>query len=108
MWTEGERFKYACLVPAPTESYCLQFEITALSYGRGPRIEANMDDSGGDLAPPTKAEQESMAEFWAMEEANTPKGWGDEQEIDYAELSSKRMESSQNPGKNLRVIFVVS
>ena len=58
-----------------------------------------MDDSGGNFAPPTKAEQESMAKFWAMEEANAPKGWGDEQEIDYAEISSKRTENSQNPGQ---------
>lgn len=86
----------------------LQLEITALSYGKGPRIEAGAEegaDGGKNLfygkgfrasfdadgaPPPSKDEQESMAKFWAMEEANTPKGWDDEEELDYAEITSKR------------------
>jgi hypothetical protein len=78
----------------------MQLEITALSYGRGPRIEASMDESGGNLAPPTEEEQESMARFWAMEEANIPKGWGDDQEIDYAEISSKRKAADVDESRN--------
>ena len=31
-----------------------------------------------------------MAMLWAIEEKSTPKGWEDEQEIDYAAISSKR------------------
>lgn len=50
------------------------------------------------LNPPTEEEQESMARFWAMEEANSPKGWEDEEEIDYAEINKK---SAMNRGKNV-------
>lgn len=59
-----------------------QLEITALSYGKGPRES---------ISPPTQDEQETMANIWAMEEVNSPSGWENEQEIDYAELASKRM-----------------
>ena len=59
-----------------------QLEITALSYGKGPRES---------ISPPTQDEQETMANLWAMEEVNSPPGWENEQEIDYAELASKRM-----------------
>ena len=91
----------------------LQLEITALSYDKGPRIEAGAEegaDGGGKnlfygkgfrasfdadgAPPPSKGEQESMARFWAMEEANAPKGWDDEEELDYTEITSKRKAAS--------------
>ncbi len=62
--------------------------------------------SSGNVLPPSKDEQDSMAKFWALEEANAPRGWEGEQELDYAEISSKRtamerryMEDSQNSGQ---------
>lgn len=79
-----------------------QLEITALSYDKGPRIAP-----GDNLPPPTETEQETMARFWAMEEANAHGGWDNEEEIDYAEISRKRakergetsLENSRNSGK---------
>ena len=31
-----------------------------------------------------------MAMFWAMEEANTPRGWDDEEELDYTVVSQRQ------------------
>lgn len=76
-----------------------QLEITALSYGKGPRISAGMGDvTDTNLPPPTEEDQEKMRKFWAMEEANAPRGWEDEQELDYAEISQRTADQSQNSG----------
>ncbi len=81
----------------------MQLEITALSYGKGPRIAAGIEDgaSAAQLPPPTHDEQEKMAQFWAMEEANTPKGWENEAELDYAEIS-RRAAAERREGAELR------
>lgn len=99
---QGQAAKKAEADPLPQVWLPDQLEITGLSYGKGPRIDTSMVSSGNVL-PPSKDEQDSMAKFWALEEANAPRGWEGEQELDYAEISSKRtamerryMEDSQN------------
>ena len=84
--------------------HALQLEITALSYGKGPRIAASMEGESGasadQLHPPTQDEQEKMARFWAQEEANAPRGWEEEEELDYAEIS--RRAAAERKGAELR------
>lgn len=43
-----------------------------------------------DHPPPTEDEQQQMAEWWAREEANAPRGWDDEEELDYTVLSQRQ------------------
>ena len=39
-----------------------------------------------------------MAMFWAMEEANTPRGWDDEEELDYTMVSQRQaVQSGASP-----------
>ena len=45
-----------------------------------------------DHPPPTEDEQQRMAELWAMEEVNAPRGWEDEEELDYTVLSQRQAE----------------
>ena len=45
-----------------------------------------------DHPPPTEDEQQRMAELWAMEEVNAPRGWDDEEELDYTVLSQRQAE----------------
>lgn len=40
-----------------------------------------------------------VAMFWAMEEANSPRGWDEEQELDYAEASRRRGERTDREGR---------
>jgi len=37
-----------------------------------------------------------MALFWAMEEANSPKGWDEEKELDYSEVVRRREEQKES------------
>ena len=93
----------------------MQLEITALSYGKGPRVTAGLDgrDGPSSLSPPSQKEQDSMARFWAMEEANTPKGWEDEMELDYEEIAKKsamnrrHLVDSKNSGNMLFYVEMV-
>ncbi len=39
-----------------------------------------------------------VAMFWAMEEANSPRGWDDEQELDYTEVSRRKEERDVREG----------
>ena len=39
---------------------------------------------------PTEKEQQEVAMFWAMEEANVPRSWDEEKELDYSQVSRKR------------------
>ena len=43
-----------------------------------------------DHPPPTEDEQQHMAMLWAMEEANAPRGWDDEEELDYTVVSQRQ------------------
>lgn len=90
-----------------TVLFATQLEITGLSYGKGPRIPAGVEGDGADsqATQPTDDEQDRMARFWAMEEANSPKGWEEEEEVDYAEISKrsalqreKKDQESRNSG----------
>lgn len=56
-----------------------------------------MDHAMHDHLPPTEDEQQQMAMFWAMEEANTPRGWEDEVELDYT-MFSQRPAHPELPG----------
>lgn len=97
----GEDYLYYLEGPSSEVPLSLffQLEITALSYGKGPRISAGMGDvTDTNLPPPTEEDQEKMRKFWAMEEANSPRGWEDEQELDYAEISQRTADQSQNSG----------
>ena len=47
-----------------------------------------------DHPPPTEDEQQHVAMFWAMEEANTPRGWDDQAELDYTVLSQRQTTQS--------------
>ena len=49
-------------------------------------------------SPPTEDEQQQMAMFWAMEEVNTPRGWGDEAELDYMAVSQRQAQAEQTGG----------
>ncbi len=49
-----------------------------------------------------------VAMFWAMEEANSPTGWDEERELDYAEASRRREEQSVKEGMWLTCIQVGS
>ena len=51
-----------------------------------------------DQPPPTEDEQQQMAMFWAMEEANTPRGWDDEAELDYMAVSQRQAQAEQTGG----------
>jgi hypothetical protein len=61
-----------------------------------------MDESGSypfvlppasrDGHTPTDAEQIQMAEFWETEEQRAPKGWDEEEELDYSEVVRRREE----------------
>ena len=48
------------------------------------------------LPPPSEQEQQQMALFWAMEEANSPKGWDEEKELDYSEVVRRREEQKES------------
>ena len=44
-----------------------------------------------------------MAMFWAMEEANAPRGWDDEAELDYTMVSQRQasaMQSGASPDRD--------
>ena len=56
--------------------------------------------------PPTEAEQERLALYWAMEEANAPRGWEDDKELDYTGLAEgggggegEELSQSKNSGE---------
>ena len=51
-----------------------------------------------DQPPPTEDEQQQMAMYWAMEEANTPRGWDDEAELDYLAVSQRQAQAEQTGG----------
>ena len=56
-----------------------------------------------DHPPPTEDEQQQMAMFWAMEEANTPRGWDDEEELDYTMVSQRQamqLQSGASPDRD--------
>ena len=48
------------------------------------------------LPPPSEKEQHQMALLWAMEEVNSPKGWEEEEELDYSAVSRRREERKEN------------
>ena len=48
------------------------------------------------LPPPSEKEQHQMALLWAMEEVNSPKGWDEEEELDYSAVSRRREERKEN------------
>lgn len=52
------------------------------------------------LPPPSEKEQQQMALFWAMEEVNSPKGWDEEEELDYSAVSRRREEERKENGKH--------
>ena len=57
----------------------------------------------GDHPPPTEDEQQQMAMFWAMEEANAPRGWDDEEELDYTMVSQRQamqLQSGASPDRD--------
>ena len=75
--------------------FLFQLDFSGASYDKGPRMP-NIDGSrlaeeeaDASALMPTEDEEERMARFWAMEEANAPKGWEDDKEIDYEELAEK-------------------
>ena len=44
-----------------------------------------------------------MAMFWAMEEVNTPRGWDDEEELDYTIVSQRQamqLQSGASPDRD--------
>ena len=49
--------------------------------------------------PPSQHEQDQVALFWAMEEANNQRGWDEEKEIDYTELSRKQEDRVTKEGQ---------
>lgn len=83
-----------------------QLEITGASYDKGPSAESRLEEGGAAAEFPTQDEEESMARFWAMEEANARGGWEDDQELDYEEMAKKAAvsmkkirTSHESPGK---------
>ena len=52
------------------------------------------------LPPPSEKEQQQMALLWAMEEVNSPKGWDEEEELDYSAVSRRREEERKENGKH--------
>ena len=67
-----------------------------------------------DHPPPTEDEQQRMAELWAMEEVNAPRGWDDEEELDYTVLSQRQAEhpgvspERKGSGEYLTEVYVQS
>ena len=80
---------------------------TWLSLSLSPQLDhvSGLDHLGleGDHPPPTEDEQQQMAMFWAMEEANAPRGWDDEEELDYTMVSQRQasaMQSGASPDRD--------
>ena len=48
------------------------------------------------LPPPSEKEEQQMALLWAMEEVNSPKGWDEDEELDYSAVSRRREERKEN------------
>ena len=40
------------------------------------------------VEPPLPEEQDHLAQYWALEEANEPKGWQENEELDYTRVAS--------------------
>lgn len=40
------------------------------------------------LEPPLPEEQDQLAQYWALEEVNEPKGWQEDEELDYTQVAS--------------------
>jgi len=74
-----------------------QLDFSGASYDKGPRIDGSgsLEEADASALIPTEDEEERMARFWALEEANAPKGWEDDKEIDYEELAEKAAEMSK-------------
>ena len=62
--------------------------------------EARDEAAATTLPPPSEKEQQQMALLWEMEEVNSPKGWDEEEELDYSAVSRRRVEETKESGKH--------